>query len=304
MDHAGVGGRPVQHRSGLGRRQRVTARRALLIRPCPGSRGRGRASRGARPGPGARTLRRGRRNCLDPLCSSRCRRAAGAVVLDGQLHHARDVIVGQVGRQLQRRVDTGQHRGAGQVPAVLHPALRHVCRAQPVEDAVIGPVRGGAVTLQGASGGQQQRAGAYRGDHLGGGVGLAQVVQQDGVHQLPQGGRAAAGHDHDVGLGKLLQRRGGGHPHRGVGGHRVEVFGDHHHVVPRLHAVDAFGDFQTGHHLQRSDQVQRGQTGVHHEGDDLVGRAPAAGFAAISTSTGASGTQEAHGHCRGAAWSA
>jgi hypothetical protein len=129
----------------------------------------------------------------------------------------------------------------------------------------------GAVPLQGTGRGQEQRAGAHRGDHLGTAVGLAQIVHQHRVHQLPQGGRATAGHDHDVRLGKLLQRRRGGHPHRGVGGHRVEVFGDHHNVVTGLHAIDAFGDLQTGHDLQRSDQIQRGQTGVQHEGDDLIG---------------------------------
>jgi hypothetical protein len=277
--------------------KRVTRRCAPLIPPRPRSRGRGRASRGARPGPGARTLRCGRRNCLDPPCSSRCRRAAVRVVLDGQLHHARDVIVGQLGRQLQRRVNTGRHSGAGQVPAVLHPSLRHVCRAELVEEAVIGPVRGGAVPLQGAGGRQQQRAGAHRGDHLGTAVGLAQVIQQHGIHQLPQGGRAAAGNDNDVRLGKLLQRRRGGHPHGRVGGHRVEMFGDHHHVVPRLHAIDPFGDFQTGHDLQRSDEIQRGQTGVQHEGDDLVGHGATSGAALVVPAAPASPSPASHRPC-------
>jgi hypothetical protein len=219
----------------------VTPRRALLIGPCPGSRG-----QGEHRGLLVQGLVREPFDATGETVSIHCAPVDAAVrrvrvVLDGQLHHPRDIIVGQPGRQLQRRVDTGRHPSAGQVPAVGHPSLRHECRAEPVEEAVIGPVRGGAVPLQGAGGGQE-----HRGDPLGTAIGLAPIIQQDGTHQLPQGGRATSGNDHDVRLGKLIQRRRRGHPYRGVGEHRVEMVGDHH-VMPRLHAINPFGDFQTGY---------------------------------------------------------
>jgi hypothetical protein len=55
----------------------------------------------------------------------------------------------------------------------------------------------------------------------------------------------------------------------GVGGDGVEGLSDHHDVVSGLHSERCFDDLQAGHHLQRSDEVERRQPGIEHESDGL-----------------------------------
>ena len=103
-----------------------------------------------------RIPRRGVQSCPGRHGSSRYRRGALWVVLDGKLDHASDIVIGEHGRESKSGINTSGHPGAGQISAVLDPALRHVGRPEPVQEAVVGPVGGRRAALEEAGAGEKQ----------------------------------------------------------------------------------------------------------------------------------------------------
>ena len=87
-------------------------------------------------------------------------------------------------------------------------------------------------------------------------------------------------------VGNLGEQCRRGNAHGGVGGHVVELFGDHDDVMAGLDAEHRLNRFETAHDLQRSNQVQRCQSRIEDEGDRLVVHsATSEGRTVASTST-------------------
>jgi hypothetical protein len=146
----------------------------------------------------------------------------------------------------------------------LRPPLRQVGGAQALQQPVTGPVGGGLATLQQPGRGQDQRPGADRPDYRHGVGSPAQVVADDLVAHGLDGGRTAAGDDHHLRVGHLVEGMIGGDGERAVGGHGLKPLGYHHRPELVVELPQRGEDLQRSHHVEQRDAL------VEHERDRLL----------------------------------